>query len=184
VTSEPSTAQGRVADLRKELQAVEIDEAMEENTTTMHVLKPHITVDGSTDGPALGPTVYVDVLLEGQPVKALVDTGSPVTIVSIKCLLDVLEKLRAPEQIVEDWKRQMRSRFQTPILLVKNYGGGVVNIIGQISVWLASMARGIRPLSWCREEHLYMQECGEFQDQESEVLVSTSLVQPDVSRYL
>ena len=30
---------------------------------------------------------------------------------------------------------------------------------------------------------LYMLECGEFQDQESEVLVSTSLVQPDQTGY-
>ena len=53
MTSEPSTTQGRVADCRKELQAVEIDEAMKEKTATMHVLKPHVTVDGTTDGPAL-----------------------------------------------------------------------------------------------------------------------------------
>jgi len=45
------------------------------------------TVDGTTDGPALGAIIYVSVLLEGQPVKAFVDTGSPVSIVSIKCLL-------------------------------------------------------------------------------------------------
>jgi len=131
MTSESSTTQGRVADLHKELQAAEIDETVKEKTATMHVLKPHVTVDDSTDGPALGPTIYVNVLLEGQPVQVLVDTGSPVTIVSIKCLLDILEKLRAP---VED---QVKSHFQTPSLLVKNYGGRVVNIIGQISMWQA-----------------------------------------------
>jgi len=91
VTSEPSTTQGRVTDLCKELQAAEINEAMKEKTATMHVLKPHVMVDGTTDGPALGPTIYVNVLLEGQPLKALVDAGSPVTTVSTKCLLDVLE---------------------------------------------------------------------------------------------
>ena len=59
MTSEPSTTQGKVADLCKELKAAEIDEAMKEKTATMHVLKPHVTVDGTTDGLALGPTVYV-----------------------------------------------------------------------------------------------------------------------------
>jgi len=52
VTSEPSTPQGRVADIRKELQAAEIDEAVKEKTVTMHVLKPHVIVDGTIDGPA------------------------------------------------------------------------------------------------------------------------------------
>ena len=81
MTSEPSTTKGRVAELHKELQAAEINEAMKEKTATMHMFKPHVTIDGTTDGLALGPTV----LLEGQPVKAVVDTGSPVTIVSVKC---------------------------------------------------------------------------------------------------
>ena len=54
----------------------------------MHVL----TTGGEPEGPTLGPTVLVNVLLEGHPVKALVDTGSPITIVSIECLLDVLAK--------------------------------------------------------------------------------------------
>jgi len=87
VTSEPSTTQGRVADLCKELQAAEIDEAMKEETTTMHVLKPHVTVNGTTDEPALGPTIYINVLLEGQPVKALVDVQDHL---SVECINKML----------------------------------------------------------------------------------------------
>jgi len=49
----------------------------------------------------LGPTLFVDIMIEGQPVKLLVDTGSQVIIVSVKCLLDALEKLRTPGQSEE-----------------------------------------------------------------------------------
>jgi len=80
------------------LQTAEVKEAMTEKTTTMYILEPH----GSTDGPVLGPTLFVKVLLEGKPVKALVDTGSPITIVSIKYLLVILAKLRTPGQTVEE----------------------------------------------------------------------------------
>ena len=55
---------------------------------TMDVL----TTGGKPEGPTLGPTVLLNVLLEGYPVKGLVDTGSPITIVSIECLLDILAK--------------------------------------------------------------------------------------------
>ena len=48
----------------------------------MHVLKPK----GEAQGPVLGPAVSVEVLLEGQMVNALVDTGSPITIRSINRL--------------------------------------------------------------------------------------------------
>ena len=96
-----SKAQGKVANLCKELQAAELEEAMIERSTTMHVLESQ----GSADeiGPTLIPMIFADVLLKKkQPVKALVDTASPVTIVSIKFLLDVMEKLRTPGQSVEE----------------------------------------------------------------------------------
>ena len=98
----------------------------------MHVLKPK----GEAQGPVLGPAVSVEVLLEGQMVNALVDTGSPITIASIDCLLDVFEKLRTPNQTLEEWQQEVKDRFQTASLSVNNYGGGEVNIIGQLPVLL------------------------------------------------
>ena len=90
---ELSQAQLKVEQLRKELQSAELQQALATKTATMHVLKPK----GEAQGPVLGPAVSVELLLEGQPVNALVDTGSPITIVSIDCLLDVLAKLRTPD---------------------------------------------------------------------------------------
>jgi len=41
----------------------------------------------------LGPTIYTEVEFEGIPVQAMLDTGSPVTIVSLKFALAALAKL-------------------------------------------------------------------------------------------
>ena len=48
-----SEVQGKVTSLRKELQAAEMEEAMNDKSMTMHMLEPH----GSADGPVLRPTL-------------------------------------------------------------------------------------------------------------------------------
>lgn len=98
----------------------------------MHILRPQ----SEANGPVLGPIISVEVMLEGHPVKALLDTGSPVTIASIECMLDALAKQRAPKQSVEEWKQEVQKKFQEPTLSVNNYGGGDVNVIGQLPVTL------------------------------------------------
>ena len=57
-------------------------------------------------------------------------------VASIDCLLDVFEKLRTPNQTLEEWQQEVKDRFQTASLSVNNYGGGEVNIIGQLPVSL------------------------------------------------
>ena len=127
---ELSQAQLKVEQLRKELQSAELQQALV--TKSMHVLKPK----GEAQGPVLGPAISVEILLEGQIVNALVDTGSPITIVFTDCLLDVLAKLRTPNQTLEEWKQEVKDRFQTATLSVNNYGGGEVNVAGQLPVSL------------------------------------------------
>ena len=73
--------------------------------------------------------------------NALVDTGSPVTIVSIDCLLDVLAKNRRADQTKEEWRREVEKRFLMPTLLINNYGGGEVNIISQLVTTLGHGSR-------------------------------------------
>ena len=98
----------------------------------MHILRPQ----GEANGPVLGPVISVEVMLEGHSVKALLDTGSPVTIASIECVLDAFAKQRTPKQSVEEWKQVVQNKFQEPTLSVNNYGGGEVNVIGQLPVTL------------------------------------------------
>ena len=52
----------------------DIQAALHKKTATMHVLQPK----EKGAGPTLRPAVSVELSLEGQPVKTLVDTGSPV----------------------------------------------------------------------------------------------------------
>ena len=120
--NEYSGIQEKIVRLRKELQAAEAKSALLGKTATMHVL----AAEGKPEGPTLGPTVLTNVLLEGHPVKALVDTGSPITIVSIDCLLDILAKNRTDGQTVQEWKEWVEEKLKTPSLSVSNYGGGEV----------------------------------------------------------
>ena len=75
-------------------------------------------------------------MIEGSPVEALVDTGSPVTIASIECLLDILEKHHQPGQSQADWMEQAKGQFHPPRISINSYGGGKVNIIAQFSTTL------------------------------------------------
>ena len=120
-----------IAERAAECRAAEIPGDQNSNYV-QYVLKPK----GEAQGPVLGPTVSVEVLQEGQMVNALVDTGSPITIASIDCLLDVFEKLRTPNQTLEEWQQEVKDRFQTVSLSVNNYDGDEVNIIGQLPVSL------------------------------------------------
>ena len=112
---ELSQAQLKVEQLQKELQSAELQQALITKTATMHALKPK----GEAQGLVLGPAISVELLLERQPVNALGDTGSPITIVSIDCLLDVLAKLRTPNQTLEEWKQEVKDRFQIASLSEK-----------------------------------------------------------------
>ena len=95
----------------------------------MHVLQPK----GNVTGPSLGPAVSVELSVEGQPVKALVDTGSPVTIISIDCLLDILAKNQKAGQSKEEWKQEVEKRFLPSTLAINSFGGGEVNVISQLT---------------------------------------------------
>ena len=131
-TEELREAQTKVSQLCQELHSAELLEFLALQTATMHILRPQ----GEANGPVLGPIISVEVMLEGHPVKALLDTGSPVTITSTECMLDALTKQQAPKQSVEEWKQEVQKKFQEPTLSVNNYGGGDVNVIGQLLVTL------------------------------------------------
>ena len=63
---------------QQQLHEAKIDVALIEATVTMHNVQPQVSTDVR-----LGPAATVDVLFEGTSTKALIDTGSPVTIVSL-----------------------------------------------------------------------------------------------------
>ena len=85
----------------------------------------------------LGPVVTAEVLLEGESVSALVDTGSPVTIVSLECIVKTLARKRCPEQSPAQWRREVEKRLEPPTLPLRSYGGNELNLVKQIQVTLS-----------------------------------------------
>ena len=82
----------RVEELRSQLHEDEVAEAMANLKATMH----GITAPESKEGAPLGPTIHGEVEFECMPVWALLDTGSPVTIASLDCVLQALSKCQMP----------------------------------------------------------------------------------------
>lgn len=83
-----------MAELRRTLQEAEVEESLSEAMATMRVLKPARKEMGSD----LGPTLSVKVEFEGSPVNALLDIGSPVSIVSLQFLLQALARQKPKAQ--------------------------------------------------------------------------------------
>ena len=75
-----------------------------------------------------------EVELEGVPVEAMLDTGSPVTIVSLNCLLVALAKSQPPGQTPEEWKAKVKERLQPASMLLKSYSGNELPIVKRIQV--------------------------------------------------
>ena len=131
-------AKDKVAKLREELRAAELEVSLVENSVTTNVL--HGSQDNPEEGkkmgrPIQGPIVEAEIYLEGHPTKALIDTGSPISIVSIDFLLQVLNRNR-PEG-TSNWAHSIKDKLQPPRMTVRNFGGGEVNVICQCAVSLA-----------------------------------------------
>ena len=96
--------------------------------TTMH------TVTTSQSDAHLGPTLTAKVKLEGIPVNALVDTGSPTTIVSLKFLIDALAKQKKSDESPAQWRKHIEQQLEPPGPRLKSYGGEKLNTVCQIKV--------------------------------------------------
>ena len=125
----------RIAELRRQLQEAEVEETMAEVVAMMHVLQP----GEQQNRVPLGPTLTAEVKIEGRPVQALLDTGSPVTIVSLEFLLETLAKQRPASQTVAELQVAVKARLQPPSVTLQSYGGKELNIVRQMS---AVVSRG------------------------------------------
>ena len=65
--------------------------------------------------------------LEGVHVKALVDTASPSTIVSLKFVINALAKQRKPDELPAQWRKRVEKRFEPSGPHLKSYGGEKLN---------------------------------------------------------
>lgn len=123
--------QERIAELRQALKQAEIDESLKEASTMIHVLSP----TGGNDND-VGPTLTSEVVVEGKAVKALLDTGSPVTILSVDLIFNYWAQNIKAGQTAEEWKEEVRNRLKSPSLTLRNYGGNELNILKETTVKL------------------------------------------------
>ena len=129
--------QKEIHELRERLRQIELTEAIE-SCGAVNLVVP------AGEGPRLGPTVYAAVTVNGVSTNALVDTGSPTTIVSLEFSLKVLHRNRPKGQSDLEWKKSVREKSKDPDITVKNYGGHQLYFIGQIEL---TLSRGDRHLT-------------------------------------
>ena len=124
----------RMAELRHELQQIEVDVALEEAVATIH----GVTMGGADNQSELGPTHWAEVAVEGVTTRALLDTGSPATIASLKWILEVLAKERPRFPSGDHWRAAMELRLKPSTLDLQSYGGGRLNLVRQLTVTLST----------------------------------------------
>ena len=115
----------------------EIEEILEEAAATVKVLSPAAEPDSDNhDGSILGLTLIAKVQVEDETVEALLDTGSPVTILSLNFIVNKWAQQKRDSQSTEEWKEEVRGRLKVPSLTLRNYGGGGLDILKETTVKL------------------------------------------------
>ena len=89
----------------------------------------------------LGPTAFAPVKVNGVTTDALIDTGSPATIISLEFILKVLAGERARDQTAQQWQEATRRKFASPDVALNNYGGQRLDIMAQIELSLTQGGR-------------------------------------------
>ena len=81
--------------------------------------------------PKIGHQITVEVEVEGLPVTAVVDTGSPVSIISSLCLSNVHRRLVGPKG---DWRESVRKSERPPAIAVRGYGDTPIKIDAEVDL--------------------------------------------------
>ena len=123
----------RIEELRRELRDAELAEDVDKATPAVHNVSP---IPGSR-AYTLGPSVIVQLGVNGVLTDALVDTGSPATIVSLKFILQVLAESKDGQQTAEEWRKKTMEWFSAPAVTLTSCGGERLDIFAQIPVVLS-----------------------------------------------
>ena len=130
--SDDNSKKQNVEDLRCALRKAELTTALEECTTTVYGV-----VTSEKKSTNLGPTISISAMVNGVPTEALVDTGSPVTILSLKFAMLVLSQEQKQFSSKEEWKVAMQERLKTPDIVLRSYGGERLNVLAQLEVTIS-----------------------------------------------
>ena len=84
----------------------------------------------------LGSLLTSMVEVEGEPVEALLVTGSSVTIILIEELLQLLAKQCQKDQSLNEWKPEVENQLEPTTMVPKKYSGNILKVVQQIRVHL------------------------------------------------
>ena len=123
--------------MKSQLQEAEKEAALDETITTMHGLK--------ADQPKakLGPILMAPVSVDGLTRNALVDTGSPCTIILFDFAMEILKLTRPFFPSLKEWREAAHIRLEPPTIPLKSYGGHEINTIGQVNIRLATPGHSV-----------------------------------------
>ena len=104
-----------------------VEEAVKQVMGTMHNIK----LSGTPQDTVLGPTPVSQVTLDSAPVQALLDTGSPISIVSLEFYLKAAAQNRTAEQTPADWGKDVLKKLTPTTVSLRSYGGNELEIVSQ-----------------------------------------------------
>ena len=110
-----------------------MDEGLEHTLVTLHGLKP---TPAAVKGVVLGPTPTTTIMVEGTPAEALLDTGSPVTIVSLDFLVKALTSgmEHCDNHTI---RKEVKRHLEPTALKLRSYSGKALPIVKQACVCLS-----------------------------------------------
>ena len=114
-----------------------VEEAVQRLVATMHGIETRQTQTNAF----LGPPPTSEILLDEEPVQALLDTGSPITIVSLDFFLKVAAQRRTTDQSPREWGESIRSRLKPSTVTLRSYGGDKLTIVSQVCCQLRRRAK-------------------------------------------
>ena len=91
----------------------------------------------------LGPSITTPVCVNGVPTQALIDTGSPATVISLEFLLELFIKEKTEQQTPAEWRRETFKKFSPPSVLLRAYSGHKLNIMAQVNLTLSHGSRTV-----------------------------------------
>ena len=127
MSGEDKPLKEKIAQLKKELHEAEIRAAAETVSTAIH----NVVSEDCESRAKLGPTVLAKVKVNGVVMNTLVDTGSPVTIISLGSAMEALATKRGKYSSAEEWREETLKQFSEPEITLKNYGGQVLDVTSQ-----------------------------------------------------
>ena len=113
----------RIAMLQKQLREKKVTVAMEKATVN------GVSFSDETTLTKLGPAVYSEVTVNGVNVTVLIDTGSLVSIMSLKKAIQILVLRKGEFNSPQKWKETMIAQFQTPTVTLRSYSGDALNMV-------------------------------------------------------